>query len=127
MKFRFSLRALLVLVAVVAALGYWRHRPSQIARSFADALAAGDYRYANALVMNKDGVLAADGEVEAEFWARRLPQTASEWLAGRCRVEFIGKGTAFGRDGTAIATARGISEIDSARPLFPSTGSLQNR
>jgi hypothetical protein len=130
MKLRFSLRVLLLFTAAVAALGYWRHRPRVLAEHFADALAAGDYRQANSLLLNPQDALAGDGDLEAEFWARPLPQTFEEWFAGKCRVEFIGKGTAFGRDGTATATARGIAGIRLGNPansLRATTATLRPR
>src|SRR5687768_9737013 len=114
MKPRFSLRALLIIVACLAALGYWRNRPRQIADQFVAALVAGDYQLANSLFVaeyDQANAFIADDSA-AEFWAERQSQSTTEWLRGECGAKFIGKGTAFGIDGTAIVTGRGIERVE---------------
>ncbi len=54
---RFSLRGLLLLTAAVAALGYWRDRPRQMANRFVALIEAGDYRAAEAMFGERVAVL----------------------------------------------------------------------
>ncbi|HEY3395590.1 MAG TPA: hypothetical protein VGK58_23010 [Lacipirellulaceae bacterium] len=64
MKFRFSLRAFLIGIALLAGALYWRVRPSIVAHQFAQAIADRDY-------------------TAADTWVRRQHNPVSSW-----RVDF---------------------------------------
>ena len=114
MKLRFSLRGLLLMTACLAVFLYWRDRPRQIANRFVAAIEAGDYALANSLFVAgyDDTKKLVEGDSDAEFWAERLQQSGFDWLRGECRATFVGKGTAFGVDGVAVATAGGIERLE---------------
>lgn len=53
LRFRYSIRTLLVLTALVAVACYWLARPHFLARQFAAAIEAGDYAAAAAMCVNE--------------------------------------------------------------------------
>lgn len=87
MKLRFSLRALLVLVGALAAFGYLRSRPAAIARQFELAVSAQEYSEADSLINDSRDRFLQDLKKNGcvfEVTVRFEPQTAANWLRGRC-------------------------------------------
>jgi hypothetical protein len=114
MRFRFSLRALLVLNACLAAVAYYRDRPRQLADRFVRAVAARDFELANATCNSEVPIFG--------FWLKysrrpitavREPQSVADWLAGRCRVTVtLGNPPVFVTDsGTLTFTAHGVPKM----------------
>jgi hypothetical protein len=128
MRPRISLRGLLILTALLAAFCYWRNRPRQIASQFVAAIEAGDYAFADTLVVDDDGTFSMRecAGPAGEFWIVRVPQTSTDWLNGQCRITFVGKGSAFGVDGTVAATASGIRKLKISRSDYGGINPLKN-
>lgn len=131
MKFRFSLRALLVLVAVVVLFGYWRSRPAAIARQFEQAFVARDYSAADAHFAPSVKLSLAKWSAAAQAMKAKVAfeeQSWSDWLRGR-RAGQLHVGRTFerfavGHEMGIVATASGIQVISprEGRNDFPTFG-----
>jgi hypothetical protein len=111
MKLRFSLRALLVLVATVAVFGYWRSRPVAIAREFELAIANEKYAAADRLLIDADDQIVARWATRAGKIAIELaiePQSANDWLCGRLRGRYSATTNTLKRVGEFEATSEGM-------------------
>jgi hypothetical protein len=110
---RFSLRGLLLLTAIVAALGYWRDRPRQIANQFTAALEAKDRAALGRLVADfsrYDRMFSLLGNAATDTSAAREDQRFSDWVKGECRVLFVidGPGNLHNYRGTGVASATNV-------------------
>jgi hypothetical protein len=111
MRFRFSLRALLVLTACLAAVAYYRDRPRQLADRFVRAVAARDFELANATCNRELPIFGLELKYgRRPITAVREPQSVADWLAGRCLVTVtFGNPPVFVTDsGTLTFTAHGV-------------------
>jgi hypothetical protein len=91
MKLRFSLRALLVLVAVLAAFGYWRSRPAAYARQFINAIETRDFEAADALFERANDRCVNDLFQAYHGFKINMPhveQTARDWVVGEAKLRF---------------------------------------
>jgi hypothetical protein len=89
MKLRFSLRTMLILVTLVAALCWWRDRPRRLADHFVEAVEAGRYEAADSLFSDsgqRSIVEFMERDDRNRIHAKRKPQSPSEWLKGQCGV-----------------------------------------
>jgi hypothetical protein len=89
MKPRFTLRALLLLVALVAGFGYWRSRPAAIACQFVRALSAKDYDAAGALFQRSEDRCFGPTMRNVEWRmisAERTEQSFGDWIGGTARL-----------------------------------------
>jgi hypothetical protein len=126
MKLRFSLRTMLIFMTCAAALCWWRDRPRRLADRFVDAIAAGDYAVADALLVDEQKELVARfldrDERNRILKAERERQTSREWINGQCRiamtfVDFEGLGGYV--TVVMMATNGGIREWNVAQPAPP--------
>lgn len=112
MRLRFSIRWLLLLIATVAALCWWRDLPRQRANELAAAIRDGDYDRVTR-VFDRAALFVSDranylGDVEL------LPRSSADWLWGRqavvVQVDFnsLGRRNVF----TLLVTATGIYPKD---------------
>jgi len=110
---RFSLRALLLLTALLAAFCYWRDRPRQIANQFVAAIEAGDLGGARAMFLKDHSGLSSKPRLADGWFTSRQRQTTADWFAGRCFVDVYRQ-----RGGGVIAdrvkvSALGVKVVDS--------------
>jgi hypothetical protein len=116
-KLRFSLRAALLAMSVVAGFVYWRTRPAAVARDVVRAVKNRNCPEAEALLA-EDAPRAARGSL-APFVTQRAvgaevrPQSLGDWLRGECRVHLIVErqnpcGTAYVVVRPVTATAGGL-------------------
>jgi hypothetical protein len=97
---RFSLRSLLIVTAILAAICYWRERPRQMANRFVAAIEAGEYYLAESMCGDEPLALS-ERLVNLGGWeAARKPQTMTDWLLGRCYVHVGGRMKYTDDDGT---------------------------
>jgi len=87
MKFRYSVRACLVVTCVVASLCYWRVRPGMVANRFVNSLAAKDYTRANRMLDERMSL-------DLVYWATNgKDMNARAELARKgVRLEVFGRG-----------------------------------
>jgi hypothetical protein len=113
MRPRISLRTLLLLTAVVAALCCWRDRPRQIANRFVTAFNSNNVEVTDSLFSAyvRCSTLFPFVQRTEAFTAVREPQSLADWLKGEARILFHVKGSWL-QDGYAVATASGISRWD---------------
>jgi hypothetical protein len=107
MRLRFSLRTLWIATTLVAVGGYfWLVRPTQIAQSFAAAVAAEDYPAADRFFTGTNKCLAkwADEQTAFRTQARLHPLSFGQLLSGRRYVAF--QVSYFEFDSTAVRRAR---------------------
>lgn len=116
--FRFSLRSLLVMVAIASACCYWHTRPEAIALQFQNAVNAGDFEAADELFHDAQDAFIADiGELYSTWvTAVASEQTFREWLAGTCRVQLLLNNNRtreqFEGFPVMIVTARGVQKVN---------------
>lgn len=118
MKLRFSLRTMLILVTCVAALCWWRDRPRRLAVQFADAIEAGRYDEADAMVvepMRREIAAFVTQDDRNRIDAQRERQSPADWLRGRCEVllqleDFHGLGNSM--TGIAAVTSQGVASLE---------------
>jgi len=115
MKLRFSLRALMLLIAAVAVFGYWRSRPAAIARELQQTIAAEDYTAADSLMIgsrDRDFQRWAAGDGQVKVRVAFEPQSTWGWLCGQCPGEFSASVTTpevlIWQPGQPVASTAGI-------------------
>jgi hypothetical protein len=123
MRLRFSLRAMLAAVAIAALVCLWRDRPRRMAERFVAAVEAKRYAEADGLTIQADGpiiepFLKRDDRNRVK--AERLPQSAADWLAGRCFVvlhceDFSGLGASI--DENLVASGQGLAKDVTGVPI----------
>ena len=116
MKFRYSVRACLVVTCVVASLCYWRVRPGMVANRFVNSLAAKDYTRANRMLderMSLDLVYWATNGKDMSARATFDEPTFSDWVLGQRRGQLFASvtfdRTVIGRSAILMATATGVT------------------
>jgi hypothetical protein len=109
-RFRYSTRALFVLMTCVAAFLYWRSRPSLIARRFVSAVENGQFRAADELFIHPEHKFVAElmkpragfGHVQAS----PSRQTLTQWICGASELTLYTE-----KHGYSIrVTVRGLHE-----------------
>ncbi|HJQ79030.1 MAG TPA: hypothetical protein VJ828_03700 [Lacipirellulaceae bacterium] len=109
-RFRYSTRALLVLMTCVAAFLYWRSRPALIAQRFVSAVENGQFRAADELFINPEHKFVAELMKPRDgFGGVQAPparQTLKQWICGVCELTLYS-----GKYGYSMrVTARGLHE-----------------
>jgi len=116
MKPRFSLKLLLLLVALTGLACFWRSRPARLAATYSRLIDDYDFAAADALLIDDQSQRLHELRKTSRYINVRLefePQSVREWMTGECRGWIIVKiGT--GKLGSAIAespvlaTAHGV-------------------
>ncbi len=126
MKLRFSLRTMLILMTCAAALCWWRDRPRRMADQFVDAIEAGDFEAAKAMIVDRQREVIAcflERDVRNRILdGERETQSSWEWINGQCRVavtflDFEGLGGSI--TVLMMATNEGIREWNVRQPAQP--------